>query len=250
MRRQGVIGATQWVRTLLGVVGLCAGLQVFAQAKDMGSEMAQRVKPCMACHGEQGRAGPDGYYPRLAGKPKGYLFHQLQNFAQDRRHYPLMRKLLEPLSPEYRQEMAAYFSSLTLPYPAPSKTLQDYPAEMMERGRTLALQGDAALELPACASCHGDQLMGAAPDVAGILGLPVVYLNAQLSAWRDGKRRSDAPDCMAKVVQQLSLDDAAAVSAWLSVQAVDGQHWKTNQTPLSVQWRCGSAPLLSHQGVK
>jgi cytochrome c553 len=35
--------------------------------------MTQRTLACTACHGEQGRAGPDGYYPRLAGKPAGYL---------------------------------------------------------------------------------------------------------------------------------------------------------------------------------
>jgi cytochrome c553 len=186
----------------------------------------------------------------LAGKPKGYLFHQLQNFAQDRRHYPLMRQLIEPLSAEYRQEMATYFSGLELPYPAPAKTAEQYPPAMMVRGRTLALEGDASLTLPACVSCHGDQLMGVAPDVAGVLGLPVAYLNAQLSAWRSGQRRSDAPDCMAKVVQHLSVEDAAAVSAWLSVQAVDGQRWKITSAPLTHEWRCGSAPLLRQQGAK
>ena len=49
--------------------------------------MAERTRACTACHGEQGRAGPDGYYPRLAGKPAGYLHNQLRNFSQGRRHY-------------------------------------------------------------------------------------------------------------------------------------------------------------------
>ncbi|MBC7445185.1 MAG: c-type cytochrome, partial [Polaromonas sp.] len=31
--------------------------------------MAQRTLACTACHGPQGRAAADGYYPRLAGKP-------------------------------------------------------------------------------------------------------------------------------------------------------------------------------------
>ena len=35
--------------------------------------IAQRALACTACHGPQGRAAPDGYYPRLAGKPAGYL---------------------------------------------------------------------------------------------------------------------------------------------------------------------------------
>ncbi|HYG42761.1 MAG TPA: cytochrome C, partial [Bordetella sp.] len=42
--------------------------------------MRARVAACTACHGEQGKAGTDGYYPRLAGKPRDYLYHQLLNF--------------------------------------------------------------------------------------------------------------------------------------------------------------------------
>ena len=34
--------------------------------------MAERTRACSHCHGKQGRAGPDGYYPRLAGKPAAY----------------------------------------------------------------------------------------------------------------------------------------------------------------------------------
>ena len=48
-----------------------------AAATVPASSMASRVLACTACHGDQGRAGPDGYYPRLAGKPAGYLYHQL-----------------------------------------------------------------------------------------------------------------------------------------------------------------------------
>src|SRR3954468_18494862 len=68
--------------------------------------MAQRTLACTACHGREGRAGPDGYYPRIAGKPQGYLYNQLLNFRDGRRHYGLMAGLLEPLSDEYLYEIA------------------------------------------------------------------------------------------------------------------------------------------------
>ena len=35
--------------------------------------LAQRLVACTHCHGVDGRAGPDGYYPRLAGKPAAYI---------------------------------------------------------------------------------------------------------------------------------------------------------------------------------
>jgi len=32
--------------------------------------IAQRTWPCTICHGKEGRAATDGYYPRIAGKPE------------------------------------------------------------------------------------------------------------------------------------------------------------------------------------
>ena len=63
-------------------------------------------------------------------------------------------------------------------------------------------------------------MMGVAPAIPGLLGLPRDYVNAQLGAWRSGKRRAQAPDCMAHVAQQLSLADIDAVSHWLAAQPV------------------------------
>src|SRR5436190_9838876 len=81
--------------------------------------MAQRTLACTACHGQEGRAAPDGYYPRIAGKPAGYLYNQLLNFRDGRRHYGLMTRLIDPLSEPYLFEIAQHFASLDLPYPAP-----------------------------------------------------------------------------------------------------------------------------------
>ena len=96
---------------------LCSGAG--AAPPPFEDSMAQRVLACTACHGDQGRAGPDGYYPRLAGKPAGYLHHQLLNFRDGRRHYGLMTRMVDPLSDAYLLEIARHFSSLELPYPPP-----------------------------------------------------------------------------------------------------------------------------------
>jgi cytochrome c553 len=184
--------------------------------------MAQRVQACTACHGDQGRAAADGYYPRIAGKPAGYLFNQLTGFRDGRRHYALMVNLIEPLAgpvgEAYLREIAAHFASIELPYPAPQPPTA--PPAMLERGRTLALQGDTALGVPACAACHGNALTGVQPATPGLLGLPRDYLNAQLGGWRTGNRRALAPDCMAEVAKALAPDDVSAVSQWLAAQPV------------------------------
>ena len=183
--------------------------------------MAQRTLACVACHGREGRAGPDGYYPRIAGKPQGYLYNQLLNFRDGRRHYGLMAGLLDPLSDRYLSEIAGHFAQLQVPYPPPQPA--NLPVEAMERGRVLATQGDAGQRIPACASCHGKAFMGTEPAVPGLLGLPRDYLNAQLGAWRTGQRRAHAPDCMGEIARRLAPDDVLAVTGWLSSQAVSAQ---------------------------
>jgi len=208
------------------------------------SDMAERIKPCEACHGDQGRAGPDGYYPRLAGKPAGYLFNQMQNFSQGRRHYTMMRRMMDPLSAEYQRDMANYFANLQVPYLPPSTPRNNLNSTQMARGKQLALQGDAALQIPACSSCHGENLMGNTAHVPSLLGLPSAYLGAQLSAWSLGDRTTIAPDCMGDIAKRLTATDAAAVTGWLAAQNVPTKSGATPATRIATQTRCGSAPEL------
>src|SRR5206468_6259469 len=160
----------------------------------------------------------DGYYPRIAGKPAGYLYNQLLHFREGRRHYGLMAGLLETLSDDYLAAIARHFSSIDVPYPLPQKA--SVPEDVLQRGHTIATQGDADRRLPACAACHGKALTGVAPNVPGLLGLPRDYLNAQLGAWRTGQRRALAPDCMAEIARRLSPEDLSAATAFLSSEAL------------------------------
>jgi cytochrome c553 len=233
------------VRRLAALASLLLANLLCLPALAIDTAMAQRTQACTACHGAQGRAGPDGYYPRLAGKPAGYLYNQLRNFKEGRRHYVLMEGLLAPLSDDYLRAMAEYFASLSPPYPRPLPSSAS--STELVRGRTLALQGDVGLQLPACVQCHGQALTGIMPATPGLLGLPRDYLNAQLGGWQTGQRRAHSPDCMAEVARKLSPQDANAVALWLAAQPVpDPSHAAATrpprtpgQLPLPL---CGSAP--------
>lgn len=202
--------------------------------------MAERTRACTQCHGEQGRAAPDGYYPRIAGKPAGYLYNQLLHFKEGRRHYGLMTQMVDPLSAPYLLEIARHFAALELPYPPP---VASRDATAAARGRVLALQGDATRQLPACASCHGERLTGMLPATPGLLGLPRDYVVAQLGAWRAGQRQAHAPDCMAGIARRLGPDDAAAVATWLAAQPVTGGGKPAPANAAAVAATCGSAAL-------
>lgn len=180
--------------------------------------MAQRMRACVVCHGEQGRATNAGYFPRIAGKPAGYIYNQLQNFKAGRRSNEAMNHLVRHLSDDYLREIAKYFSELDLPYPpAQADTLPD---GLRRQAEDLVFKGDPARQLPACAACHGPQMAGKLPAMPGLLTLPSDYLFGQLGAWRTGQRRAMAPDCMAEVARKLTPEEVAAVSRWLSAQTL------------------------------
>ncbi len=203
--------------TLLAAAALL-GFLTGAPAAPLEDTLAQRVAACTACHGKEGRAAPDGYHPRIAGKPAGYLYHQLLNFRDGRRRYGPMVYLVDPLSDAYLREIAEHFAAIELPYPAPAPVHE--PAALLQRGERLATQGDRSRELPACTACHGERLLGVQPAIPGLLGLPRDYLSAQLGAWTHGQRRALAPDCMGTVARKLTPEDVAALAAWLAAQPV------------------------------
>lgn len=234
----------RWLAGLVLLAGSAAASQAAAPFED---SIAQRTLACTACHGPQGRAAPDGYYPRLAGKPAGYLYNQLLNFRDGRRHYGLMAQLVEPLSDAYLMEMAQYFSSLQVPYPAPVPATAS--AELLRQGRQLVLHGDAARRVPACVACHGQAMTGVVPAIPGLLGLPRDYLNAQLGAWKTGQRRAQSPDCMKQVVDRLNLDELNAVASWLAAQPLPANPQPVASLPApapgTVTLTCASAPATA-----
>jgi cytochrome c553 len=213
--------------------------------------MAERVAACVACHGAQGRATTDGYYPRIAGKPAGYLFNQLVNFREGRRDNATMRYLVSNLPDAYLREIAQYFSGQNPPYAPPQPSAAS--AAELERGRTLVFNGDPSKNIPACAACHGAQLTGTAPAIPGLLGLPRDYLNAQFGAWSNKARHAHKPDCMAVITSRLSGQDLGAITAWLSAQPVP-EHARPAPVALEkLPLECGgvtdSVPAAGAQGA-
>ncbi len=180
--------------------------------------IATRVQACVGCHGKEGRATADGFYPRIAGKPAGYLFNQLTNFRDGRRTYQPMAYLVSHLSDTYLQEIADYFSKLDLPYP--SAQTSNASNDQTQRARQLIMQGDPARKLPACVACHGQSLTGVAPFIPGLLGLPRDYVSSQLGAWKIGQRKARAPDCMSQIVKQLQEQEIGLLANWLASQPV------------------------------
>lgn len=230
--------AAVWLRGLLPLLLAWPAFAAPAAQTPPLDSIDQRVQPCMACHGREGRATSDGYYPRIAGKPAGYLYNQLLNFREARRDYAMMTYMVERQGDAYLAEMAQYFADQHLPYPPPQAPAVG--TAVLERGRRLVNDGDAPQRIPACVACHGARLTGALPATPGLLGLSHDYLMAQLGAWREGNRRAHAPDCMAEVARRLTPADLYAASAWLATQPVPDD--ASPAAPIAeLPLECGSA---------
>jgi cytochrome c553 len=213
------------------------------------ASLEQRIAACLACHGVKERS--DAYFPRIAGKPAGYLYNQLRHFRDGQRHYPMMTYMTAKLSDAYLREIADYFAAQHPPYPpAPPGSGASAGAAQVARGQTLVRQGDALKNIPACSACHGTALTGVEPAIPGLLGLPSDYINAQFGNWKSKTRRATAPDCMAQIASRLSDSDVAAVSAWLSRQAPDASARPAASIAVPLPIACGSFPANTAGAAK
>jgi cytochrome c553 len=239
------------MRAFVVMVGVLLGLPLTisgtARAEDSSAppsgavlDMANHVLPCAPCHGAVGEGGKNPYFPRLAGKPSGYLFNQLLAFNQARRHYAPMNYLLEFQREDYLHAMAAFFSQQQLQQapmapPTASKAVLDHGQDLVEHGA-------AARSIPPCSGCHGVRLTGMEPGIPGLLALNADYITAQLGAWRYGTRTAAAPDCMQLVAARLTDADVTAVAAWLSSRPLPGDAAPLRANAQRTALPCGSEP--------
>ena len=198
------------------------------------------MRACTPCHGSLGEGTASDYFPRLAGKPAGYLTNQLIAFRDSRRRYAPMNYLLEYQTDAYLRQIAAYFAALRPP-PA-LQAVSDASASVLARGKSLVEDGDQVHGVPACAGCHGPKLTGMEPAIPGLVGLRPNYISAQLGAFRYGTRTTADPDCMQFVAANLSEADVTAVAVYLASVAVPADPSPVPQGTLAMPFACGSEP--------
>lgn len=203
----------------------------------------EKSKVCIACHGERGISQQDNY-PHLHGQRRTYLLRQMRTFRDggDRRD-PIMTPMLENMSDQDLQNLAAYFSSFNQVLGTEDQLSQAGQAVMASpeiKGRTKedeqgsdavaepakaesapvasaapapAGAGDAAsgqTKSAACAACHGADGRGTTPLFPNLNGQKPEYLTVQLKAFRDGKRTDPTMAPMAMALTDEDIADLAA----------------------------------------
>lgn len=226
-----------FLAAVAGAAGALAQSDAIPSFKDIDS-MEARVQGCVTCHGQNGQGTNNGYFPRIAGKPAGYLYNQLVAFREGTRRYPPMNYLVAYLPDSFLHEIADYFSKQRPPFAA--KEVSNAPPAVIARGRTLVTAGDPQRGVPACVACHGDRLTGMEPGIPGLIGLRPTYIVAQLTRWRVGERHAAEPDCMRRVATRLSDTDVTAVAAYLSQQPAPADAAPESSNLVRMPFACGS----------
>jgi cytochrome c553 len=165
--------------------------------------VAERIKQCGACHGEDGNSRMPNV-PSLAGQPEFFLVNQIYLFREGIRKVEAMTPLVKGLKDDDLVAIAKHFAAI-------DAKASDEPIDpaLVKRGAALA-------EPMRCASCH-------LPSFAGQEQMPrlakqrVDYLIHSLKEFRDNKR-SGADTLMSNVVIGASDDDLAALAHYVASQ--------------------------------
>ena len=96
---------------------------VFAAQAEAGDAKAGRQKAesvCAVCHGADGLAKiPEA--PNLAGQTENYLIEQINAFKSGERKNEMMSVVVQDLSPDDIENLAAYYSAIEISVKAPAQ---------------------------------------------------------------------------------------------------------------------------------
>src|SRR5215471_12762050 len=134
----------QGMRRRLLAILLIPALAVGARAETF----AERVAPCLACHGENGQSSfPE--VPSLGAQPAPYVLIQLYLFRAHQRRVEVMNEASKDLSDDDLRSFSDYIAKL--PAPAPQGETSD--AARIKRGQDLVRRYR-------CDFCHNPDLAG------------------------------------------------------------------------------------------
>lgn len=175
--------------------------QAFARAQEIVGGR------CFLCHGARGEAASE-LFPRLAAQNAAYIAKQLANFKSGERKSDTMKAMAADLMPEDMRALGLFFSR----QPSPPHAVSD-PALAAE-GEIIYAQGGAAIEVSACAGCHGPHGHGST-TLPRLAGQVAAYLETQLKQF--GKRvRTNDNAVMHNVAEKMTEREIKAVAEYLS----------------------------------
>ena len=175
----------------LGTAALLACLwqQALAQNVEAGRNKAET---CVACHGANGNSTLSAF-PILAAQGMRYIYLQLKDFKESRRHDPNMDALAANLTREDMLDLGAFFAAQK----QGNNGFKPDPAK--------AARGKAKADENLCSMCHLGELAGQ-NEIPRVGGQHYDYIVKQLKDFKARRRTNDAGN-MTSVAGTLSDED-------------------------------------------
>ena len=185
----------------LFVVALVLSGRGALAADEPPAQIADKVKLCAGCHGEQG-VPMQKMFPVIWGQNAGYLFYQLRDFKSGSRKNAIMSPIAASLDQSDLLPIAEYFSKLKWP------NLGQPPAP-----DDVAKKAQAAAASIGCPGCHLAYFQGDG-TTARLAGQNHDYLFKTMNDFRDGTRGNNPG--MSDLMKATSPDDIAALAQYLA----------------------------------
>ncbi len=195
------------------IAGVVLGVSLTATAYGAGDPQAGEANAavCAGCHGQGGAQPAVAEYPKLSGLGETYLHRQLQLIKPQERPVPSMMGLLDNMSDQDLQDLAAYFDSQDM-------IIGKADPELVDLGEKIYRGGNLASSVPSCAACHSPNGMGNEPaGYPRLSGQSADYVVKQLKAYRSGERDSGPfASVMMDVASGLTDEEIEAVASYVS----------------------------------
>jgi cytochrome c553 len=195
------------------IAGVVLGVSLTAVAHGAGDPDAgeQNAAVCTSCHGQGGGKPIMASYPKLTGIGERYLYDQLVAIKSGDRAIPEMTGLLDAMSDQDLQDLAAYFDSQEM-------VVNQADPDLVDQGEALYRGGNMASGVPACAGCHNPKGDGNEPGgYPAIGGQSAEYLANQLKSYRAGERAGTSnATIMVDVATELTDAEIEAVANYIS----------------------------------
>ena len=195
------------------IAGVVLGVGLTAMAHGAGDPAAgeQNAAVCAGCHGQGGAKPIMAVYPKLSGIGERYTYLQLVDIKNGDRPIPEMTGLLDAMSDQDLQDLAAYFNEQDM-------VVGQADPELVEQGQALYRGGNMASGVPACSGCHNPRGTGNEPaGYPALSGQTAEYVAKQLNAYHSGERAGGANAAiMMDVASKLTDAEIEAVANYVS----------------------------------
>jgi cytochrome c553 len=180
----------------------------------------QKTASCAGCHGQDGNSMIPAF-PKLSGLGEKYLTAQLRHIKAGERVIVEMTGILDYMSDQDLQDMAAYYNSKKIQISGAKEItllgIND-AQKVLEMGENLYRAGNIKTGVTACIACHSPSGKGNGPAGYPALGGQYAeYTEKQLLAYRSGERNSGAnAKIMQGVAQALTDKEIKALANYIS----------------------------------